>query len=143
MNAINIAGRVGKAAESRQVGDTTATSFSVATDKRGKGGEKETLWFDCTIWGDRGKAVGPYITKGTTVAVSGEVGVRQYEANGESRVSLTVRVSELTLLGGGEKADGGQQRQGAAKPAARAAVSSPLGADDEIPFAPYARRSIV
>lgn len=136
MNALNIAGRVGKAAETRQVGDTTATSFSVATDKRGKGGEKETLWFDCTIWGDRGKAVGPYITKGTTVAVSGEVGVRQYEANGESRVSLTVRVSELTLLGGGEKSEGGQQRQGAAKPAARQAPAKTADDfdSDSIPF---------
>ena len=134
MNALNIAGRVGKAAETRQVGDTTATSFSVATDKRGKGGEKETLWFDCTIWGDRGKAVGPYITKGTTVAVSGEVGVRQYEANGESRVSLTVRVSELTLLGGGEKAEAAPQRAPAGRAPARQAPAADQFDSDSIPF---------
>jgi single-strand DNA-binding protein len=131
MNAINIAGRVGKSAETRQVGDTAATSFSVAVDKRGKGGEKETQWFDCTIWGDRGGKVGPYITKGTTVAVSGEVGVRQYESNGKAGVSLTVRVSELTLLGGGEKAE----RQEPAKPSRPAPRSAPAApSDDDIPF---------
>jgi single-strand DNA-binding protein len=95
MKTISIAGNIGKDAETRTAGDTTVTSWSVAVEDR-KGSEKGTMWFDCGLWGARGKALEQYLTKGGKVAVSGDLGQREH--NGKTY--LTIRVDQVTLLGG-------------------------------------------
>lgn len=134
MNTFLTAGRIGKSAETRQVGETSVTSFSLAADKRGKGGAKETQWYDCSVWGERGVALQQYLTKGTALAVSGEGGVRVYVGkDGAPAAALTVKVTELTLLGGGEKAEAAPQRAPAGRaPARQAPAAAP--SDDDIPF---------
>lgn len=99
MKQITIAGRLGKDAALRntQQGDAVA-GFSVAVDD-GRGQDKRTLWFDCSLWGKRGQALAQYLTKGTSVAVSGDLGTREYEG----RTYLTVRVDQITLQGGGQR----------------------------------------
>lgn len=115
MKQVFIAGRLGRDAETRQVGDTTVTGFSVAVDGR-DGKEKVTLWFDVSIWGRRGEALAQYLTKGAAVSVSGDLGRREHEG----KVYLTVRADQITLQG--SRSEGGQARQDAA----------PI--DDEVPF---------
>lgn len=99
MKNITIAGRLGKDATLRrtQNGDPVL-GFSVAVDHRA-GREKQTVWFECALWGKRGEALAQYLTKGTSVCVSGDLGTREYEG----KTYLQVRADQVTLMGGGDK----------------------------------------
>ncbi len=126
MKQIVIAGNIGKDAELRstQGGDQVA-GFSVAVEGR-EGREKVTVWFDVSIWGKRAEALSQYLTKGTRVCVCGDLGTREH--NGKTY--LTVRASEVTLLGGGRRDDA----QGGA-PAGRQSGGMPGNdLDDDLPF---------
>lgn len=106
MKTISIAGRTGKAGELRHTGSGDAVlSFSVAVDD-GYGDKKTTIWFDCSVWGKRAAALEPHIGKGTALAVSGDLGTREHAG----KTYLTIRVNELTLLGGGEKKEAAPKR---------------------------------
>lgn len=126
MKSITIAGNIGKDAVVRvtQGGDKIA-SFSVAVEER-NGKEKTTLWFYVSMWGARGEALVKYLTKGTKVAVSGDLSRREHEG----KTYLTVRANDVTLLGGGEK------REDRRPEAAAASAGRGPDFDDEIPFAP-------
>lgn len=132
MNTATFAGRLGKDATLRSTaGGDPVLGFSVAVDQR-KGKEKTTLWVDCSLWGKRAEALEQYMTKGTTVAVSGEAGVREYQG----KAYLTLNVREVSLLGGGD-----QPQRGGGSPSGRqrtrAEADAPQGdgfSDDDIPF---------
>jgi single-strand DNA-binding protein len=126
MKTISIAGNVGKDAEVRRTQDGTAVaSWSVAVEDR-TGREKATIWFDVSMWGARGEKLASYITKGTRVAVSGDLGTREY--NGKTY--LTVRADQVTLLGGGERRDEARRDDAYSPP-----PNAPAGdIDDVIPF---------
>jgi single-strand DNA-binding protein len=126
MKNITIAGGLGKDADLRTMqGGDKVLSFSVAVDDR-NGKEKTTLWFDCSLFGKRAEALSQYLTKGTRVCVCGDLGTREH--NGKTY--LTVRASEVTLLGGGRRDDA----QGGA-PAGRQSGGMPGNdMDQEIPF---------
>lgn len=139
MNNATFAGRLGKDAVTRDVGDTTATGFSLAVDEYAGKGERKTLWIDCTLWGQRGESVEEYLVKGTPVAVAGRIGVRTYEKDGETHAALTLRVNELTLLG--SKRDDDKPQQEAPRrptreqpPTRKPARSDEPFPDDDIPF---------
>lgn len=105
MNVINFTGNTGREASTKFLTDGTAvTSFSVALAS-GYGEKKITTWLNCTIFGKRGEAVCGYIKKGTLVGVSGEFTARPYQKDGVERLSLEVRVNDVTLLGGKPQAD--------------------------------------
>ena len=110
MNQAHFAGRIGRPAELRHTPNGKAVAgFSLAVDER-KGGEKSTLWIDCSVWGDRAEKLAQYLTKGTCIAVAGEVGVRTYEArDGSTKSALTCNVRELTMLGGTRASDAAPQ----------------------------------
>lgn len=126
MKSITIAGNIGKDAVTRttQSGEQV-TSWSVAVEER-QGQEKRTIWFDCSLWGKRGTLLSQYMTKGSRVAVSGDLSTREHEG----RTYLTVRANEVTLLGGGERRDDGGHRddRGGQQQRSRREL------DDEIPF---------
>lgn len=125
MKQLSAAGTIGKDAVTRTTqGGDKVTSWSVAVDDR-QGQEKRTMWLDVSMWGKRGEALAQYLTKGTRVAVSGDLGTREHEG----RTYLTVRADQVTLLGGGQEKR--QERQ--------EGHQAPLGHgggwyDDEIPF---------
>lgn len=103
MKQLSIAGRLGRDAELRHTQSGVATCrFSVAIDSR-KGAEKVTTWISCTIFGKRGEALCQHLKNGTTVAAVGDLEVRTYEKNGETKVDVGMVVSEITLLGGGQR----------------------------------------
>ena len=124
MKSITIAGNIGKDAVTRTTknGDSV-TGFSVAVEER-QGQNKRTIWFDVAIWGKRGDSLSRYLTKGSRVAVSGDLSTREHEG----RTYLTVRADQITLMGGGERDD----RDGNA--GGNAGDSRRDDFDDEIPF---------
>lgn len=121
MKTITIAGNVGKDAVTRrtQAGDAV-TGWSVAVEER-QGQDKRTIWFDCSLWGKRGEALGQYITKGTRIAVAGELSTRDHDG----KTYLTIRADQVTLQGGGERRDDRQDDGG---------QNARQDMDDEIPF---------
>jgi len=96
MKSLTIAGNIGKSAETRRTPNGDAvTSWSLAVEER-KGSEKRTIWFDCSLWGKRGEALSPHLTRGSSVTVCGDLSTREH--NGKTY--LTIRVSDVTLQGG-------------------------------------------
>lgn len=127
MKSIVIAGRLGKDAELRRTqGGDAVLSFPVAVDD-GYGQNKSTMWFDCSVWGKRGEALGQHLRKGAAVAVSGDLSKREHEG----KTYLTVRANDVTLQGGNERQESKQQN---APAGGSAAINRDL--DDSIPFAP-------
>ena len=99
MNNCNFIGRVGRDAETRYTqGGKAVTGWSLAVDS-GYGQNKTTIWLDCTLWGERGEKVAQYITKGSQVGVTGELGTREHD--GKTYITLDVR--DVTLLGKSDK----------------------------------------
>lgn len=130
MKQITIAGNIGKDAVLRttQVGDPVA-GWSVAVEER-DGRDKRAIWFDVSLWGKRGQALAPYLTKGARVAVAGDLSTREH--NGKTY--LTIRADQVTLLGGGEKREHVDMPPGFEDTTAGDADRSRAGFDDEIPF---------
>lgn len=127
MKNITIAGGITRDAvtRTRQQGDKV-TGFSVAVSE-GFGDSKRTLYFDCSLWGSRGEKLAGYLTKGSRVAVSGDLSTRE----NDGKTYLTVRASEVTLMGGGQ--DRGEPRQ-ERQPQGRAQPQGYDDMQDEVPF---------
>lgn len=138
MNTIMVAGNIGKDAELRHTpsGDAVA-SFSVA-DNQGR--DRQTIWWNCSVWGKRAQALAPYLLKGQQITVVGTVSEREWaDRDGNARKSMDVRVNEIALQGG--KRD--EQPRPAPAPAPRPVASAQQAVDDDqdIPFAnPYRGR---
>ena len=131
MNYGHFAGRLGRDAESRATPNgKSVCNFSIGVDT-GWGENKKTLWVGCALWGERGEKLAQYLTKGTAVAVAGDIDIRTYQAkDGTTKAELTCNVQKVTLLGGGE------QKAKVAKPAPAAQAVPVADADfnDDIPF---------
>ena len=137
MNSWNFTGNLGRDAEQRytQSGDSVV-SFSVGV-KAGFGDKASTTWANCSMFGKRGEAVVSYLKKGTLVAISGEVNLRDYQdKEGQKRYSLDVRVNDLTLLGGKQEHSEPIQPS---KPrnAQGAPKANIMDVDDDVPFAQH------
>jgi single-strand DNA-binding protein len=110
VNVLTIVGNLGRDAEQRYAGDRPVISFGVAM-KSGFGDKAQTIWVDCSLWGKQAESsLYTYMTKGSQVSVSGEMGTREHDG----KTYVTLRVSQITLCGGkpeGQQAAPQQQRQ--------------------------------
>ena len=104
MNSMTIAGKLGGDAEQKYTtGGESIVSFSVAVNRPKKGGEKQApYWFRVAVFGKYGESILNFLTKGTTVAVQGELNARTYESKGETKLSLDINARQVSLLGGGQ-----------------------------------------
>ncbi len=94
-----VAGRLTKDGEVRFTASGAAVlGFTVACDV-GYGDKKHAVFVRCSMWGKRGEAVAPYVTKGSPVTVIGTMDLREWESNDKSGTSLEMNVSELVLQG--------------------------------------------
>lgn len=106
MKNVTIAGRLTRDAVLRTMNNGDhVLGFSVAVDDRA-GKEKTTLFFDASLFGKRGDALAQYLTKGSSVTVSGDLGKREHEG----KTYLTVRVNDVTLQGGKPQGEGERSR---------------------------------
>lgn len=132
MNNLNFTGNLGRDAETRFTTNGDAiTSFSTALTS-GYGEKKTTTWLNCSIFGKRGESLAPYLKKGAQVAITGEFAARPYTSKeGVEKLSLDVRVNDLTLIGG--KQDAPQESK--PKPAKTAPASGKSEEfSDDIPW---------
>lgn len=125
MKNITIAGNCTKDAELRTTqGGSKVAGFSVAVNGF-ENGAKTSTFFDVSIWGKRGEAVMQFATKGAKIAVSGELGTREYNGN----TCLTINGSDFTPMGGSQGGSGGGYDQGQG-----GAPAGGVGDGGEIPF---------
>ena len=130
MNSWNFTGNLGHSAEQKFApsGDSIV-SFSVAV-KSGYGDKAVTTWAKCTIWGKRGEAVLPYLTKGQLVGINGELTLREYTKKDRTNgASIEVRVNDLTLLG-----TAGSAERETSPVTQHSAAKANAFVDDDIPF---------
>jgi len=94
---VTVVGHVGRV-ELKEHGDTEILAFSIAwNNPRDK--EADPTWFECSLWGKRGAAVGSFLEKGHQVCVLGELTFRQYTTkDGELRESKDIRVTDIQVL---------------------------------------------
>jgi single-strand DNA-binding protein len=136
-----IMGNLGKDPESFTYGPDkkTAARFSVAVSS-GKGDDKKTDWFNCTVFGAQAKNAMDYLQKGKSVVVFGRLTLRAYESNGKSGHSLDVAVDDIQFTpGGGTGAAAGEGSSNTATAGARNGnggnrAAEPAEELDSIPF---------
>lgn len=116
MIIVQIAGRLGKDAETRFTpSGQKVTTMTIATNVR-KGGKEETVWWRVTIWGDRFDKLMPYFKKGTGLIVVGEMGKPEIWTDKEGRpqvsLEITAEIIRFSPFGNPEKTgQEGQQTQ--------------------------------
>lgn len=132
MNVLTITGNLGKDVKVNNVGGSAVADFSVAA-KAGYGDKEQTIWVDCALWGKQAESrLIDYLKKGQQVAVSGEMGTRDYEG----KTYITMRVNSITLVGGrndSQQQQAQQPQQQAPQQSAPNYASAP-DMDDSIPF---------
>ncbi len=104
MNIWNFTGNLGKDSEVKYLpsGEAICT-FSVAVTS-GYGDKKKTTWANCALFGKAASGNLPqYLTQGTSVAVSGEVTLDEWEKDGVKNKALKVKVINVDLIGSAEK----------------------------------------
>lgn len=117
---LSLAGTVGRDAECKNTqGGTELCNFPVAVNI-GYGEHKSTVWVDVTRWGKGAQGLAKFLTKGSKVAVTGEMSTREH--NGKTYIQC--RADNVTLMGSG----------GGAKERVPASTETPIDLDDEIPF---------
>lgn len=137
MIKLQVIGHLGKDATVNTVNGKNVVNFNLAhsekwTDASGVKKEKST-WVDCSLWRDS-TAVAAYLKKGQQVFVEGQPEARTYlKQDGTTGCTLSLRVSNLQLLG---SANGGQQGgYSTPNPAPQANLSEEhIGDDNSLPF---------
>jgi|688.fasta_scaffold1108783_1 single-strand DNA-binding protein len=92
-------GNLTRDAESRQVGEAEVAKYSIAINGR----KDRVLFLDCEQW--RPGGVLPYLLKGTSVIVQGELELQTWEKDGQQRSKMVLSVNRLQLNGGRPKKD--------------------------------------
>lgn len=138
MNVFNGIGRIGRDAVVRQAGGKSVTGWALAIDS-GYGDRKQTVWMDCSLWGDRGEKLAEYIRKGDRLGVTGELGTREHDG----KTYVTLKVLDVTLLTPKDQRQESAPRQQAQRPQREEPASGGGSFDpsDDIPLAPLSKRT--
>jgi len=126
-------GHIGKDCVVNTVNGKSVCNFSVAQTEKYKDAQgtqhEKTRWFDCALWRDN-TSIAQYLKKGTKVLLEGQIDVKQFQRqDGTQGVGMTFRVSNVELLGGGNKEPGQQTTTSTIN------EEVPIGGDDSgLPF---------
>lgn len=94
MNSLNLMGRLTKDAELRDYNGTPILNFSVASDV-GFGQNKSTMYFDCSIWGEKAKKLTGF-EKGAQFMLVGEFSQREYTTrDGVKKLTNSLNVKDF------------------------------------------------
>ena len=112
MITLNFTGNVGRDAEIKEVGGKQVIKFAVAA-KQGK--DEPVIWVNCDYWTQ--SKVGPFIKKGTQIAVIGQLKEREhdgkkYQSCNVMQVELLSSRQEHATTAQTEPAHGGAEGEG-------------------------------
>lgn len=106
INSINVTGRLTRDVEVKAThGGTTIGNLSLAFSgvrKNRNSGEYEEVpnYIDCFILGARAQTLQQFLTKGTKVAISGELRYQTWEKDGQKRSKHEIMVDRIQFLSG-------------------------------------------
>jgi single-strand DNA-binding protein len=123
MQVLTISGNLGKDAELRQTqGGDDVLTFNLGV-QNGYGRDAGTIWYRCSIWGQRAKSLNGKLRKGDKAFVSGALTIGEYQG----KPQYDVRVAELDFTSKGERPAQDSRGGGGAD-------SHPDDLDDNVPF---------
>ena len=115
MNRLTIIGRMVRNPEQRATQNgTQVCTFTVAVNRKKKteGAEPEADFFKVTAWRGLAEICGRYLQKGYRVAVTGPVGLEQWQGqDGQNRAQMAITAEDVEILT--SKAEANQDRQNA------------------------------
>ncbi len=104
INSIFIIGRLTRDSELRYTNSgTPVAKMSIATNWSKKSGDKwedEVNFFEVVLWGRQGESLSKYLTKGTQIAVTGELRQQRWEQDGHTISKVEIVAETIQLLGG-------------------------------------------
>ena len=95
MNSCFLIGRLGRDPETRAVGNTQVTKFSVATGYKKSDGTQHTDWHQIEAWSKTSEIAQKYLHKGDQVAIQGEIRYSQKD----DKYFTSIVANRLELLG--------------------------------------------
>ena len=113
LNHIVLMGRLTRDPELRYTASNVpVASFTVAVDRdfgRGENGEKQTDFINVSAWRQTGEFVSKYFTKGSMIAVSGRLQIRDYTDRDGNRRTAAEVVADNVYFGDSKRRDDGDQ----------------------------------
>jgi len=151
VNKVILVGNLGADPESRNFpsGDMVTNARLATTEKwkdKGSGEWKElTEWHSLEFTGRLAEVAAEYLRKGSSIYVEGSIRTRKWQAqDGTDRYSVSIRVSDMKMLGGKPEGSGSggrdtnnggtQTRQQQRAPASSNPPKSGGSDDKDIPF---------
>jgi len=135
INCVVLVGRLTRDAELKYTNSGIPVSkVGIAVNRKRKiDGQwtDEANFFDVVIWGKFAEALQPYLVKGKTIGVQGELRQNRWEQDGQPRSKVEISAINVQLIGG--KPTGTQNSQ-ASKPPQDDGQTPPDNFDDDIPF---------
>ena len=114
MIKLQVIGNLGRDCTVNNVNGRTVINFSVAHTERYRDSttgemKPKTIWVECAYWTEK-TAIAPYLKKGTQVYAEGTPDTRSYTTqSGENKISLTLRIHNVQLLGSRPSDNYGQE----------------------------------
>ena len=136
LNNVTLMGRICGEVELRTTtsGKSVAT-FRIAVDRpyTKQGEEKKADFITIVAWGNTADFVAKYFSKGSMIALRGEIQTRNYEdKNGNKRTATEVVAREVSFCGG--KNEGNSSNASAPVPAPVPTDYEEIGDNEDLPF---------
>lgn len=102
LNVVIMQGRLVRDPETRDVGQSSVTSFGIALGRKFKAnGEEreETAFVDCIAWAQSGQTIQKFFTKGKPICIRGRLKTESWDdkTTGKKRSKLVVVVDEWSF----------------------------------------------
>ncbi|MEQ1635189.1 MAG: single-stranded DNA-binding protein [Methylococcales bacterium] len=140
-NVFSFTGTVGRDAEVKSMPSGQTVLNVTVANNIGFGDRQQTLWVRVALWGKRAEGqLGQYLKKGQQVFVSGELTMREYQANdGSTKSSLELNANIIDLLGkrneqAGQTSSPPNYQTGSAPSGYAQPDNFAAAFDDDIPF---------
>lgn len=133
-NQVVLVGNLVRDLELRRVGSasTAVCDLGLAVNDRVKRGDEwveEVSYIDCVLWGRTAEVANEYLSKGSSVLISGRLKQETWESDGQKRYKVKVICERLQMLGGKKESSQDQSRH--EPPATTGRTYVP---DDDAPF---------
>lgn len=107
VNKAIIVGNLGRDPEVKYTsGGKAIATFSVATSRKMKDGEKKTEWHNIEAWEKLAELCGQYLSKGRPVYVEGRIETETWEKDGMKKSKTKIVASDVRFLGSKEESSG-------------------------------------
>ncbi|MDF5733750.1 MAG: single-stranded DNA-binding protein [Rhizonema sp. PD38] len=104
INKVDLVGRAGQDPEVRYF-ESGAMKVSLSLAVKPPYKSESPLWFDLELWGNIAQVAADWVTKGSTIGVSGELTLDKWtdKNTGELREKPVIKVNNLELISSSQK----------------------------------------